>query len=105
MHYHFYAFRTNIRFRKLLNFSTRVTKLNDILVMGRDKHIDFYEERGENSMKIFEKMQPAKLLPIAIFGLGILTSVLTNKNSAIEREVMKSELKEELLKELTSTEN
>lgn len=56
-------------------------------------------------MKFLEKMQPSKLLPIAIFGLGILTSVLTNKNSAIEREAMKSELKDELLKELTSTEN
>ena len=56
-------------------------------------------------MKLLEKVQPAKLLPAVIFGLGILTSVLTNKNSAIEREVMKSELKDEILKELTSTEN
>ena len=56
-------------------------------------------------MKLLGKIKPDKLLPVAIFGLGILTSVLTNKNSAIEREVMKSELKEELLKELTSTEN
>lgn len=52
-------------------------------------------------MKIFEKIQPAKLLPVAIFGLGILTSILTNKNAAYEREVMKGELKEELLKELS----
>lgn len=52
-------------------------------------------------MKLFEKVQPAKLLPLAIFGLGILTSVLTNKNAAHEREAMKGELKEELLKELS----
>lgn len=56
-------------------------------------------------MKLFEKVNPAKLLPIAIFGLGILTTVLTNKNNAIEREVMKGELKDELIKELTSGEN
>lgn len=56
-------------------------------------------------MKLLEKMQPSKLLPLAIFGLGILTTVLTNKNSAIERDAMKSELKDELLKELTSDEN
>ena len=47
----------------------------------------------------------SKLLPVVIFGLGILTTVLSNKNSAIERETMKSELKAELLKELTSAEN
>ena len=56
-------------------------------------------------MKLFEKVNPAKLLPAAIFGLGILTTVLTNKNSALERDALKNELKEELLKELTSNEN
>lgn len=53
-------------------------------------------------MKLFEKANVGKILPVAIFGLGLLTTVLTNKNSAIERETMKSELKEELLKEITS---
>lgn len=56
-------------------------------------------------MKLSEKVNLSKLLPVAIFGLGILSSVLTNKNSAIERETMKNELKDELLKELTSNEN
>lgn len=56
-------------------------------------------------MKIMDKAQAGKLLPVVIFGLGILTTVLTNKNSAIEREALKDELKDELLKELTSTEN
>ena len=56
-------------------------------------------------MKVFEKANLGKLLPIAIFGLGLLTTALTNKSNALEREAMKSELKEELLKELTSDEN
>ena len=56
-------------------------------------------------MKILEKVNLSKLLPVAIFGLGLLTTALTNKNNAIEREVMKNELKDELLKELTSIEN
>lgn len=56
-------------------------------------------------MKLLDKMQPAKILPVVIFGLGLLTTVLTNKNSAIERETMKSELKDEILKELISSEN
>ena len=56
-------------------------------------------------MKLPDKAALGKVLPAVIFGLGILTTVLTNKNSAIERETMKSELKDELLKELTSTEN
>ena len=56
-------------------------------------------------MNILEKVQPAKILPAVIFGLGILTTVLTNKNSAIEREMLKCELRDELLKELTSNEN
>lgn len=56
-------------------------------------------------MKNFNKANVGKILPAVIFGLGILTTVLTNKNSAIERETLKSELKDELLKELTSTEN
>jgi hypothetical protein len=56
-------------------------------------------------MKLFNKVNPGKLLPAVIFGLGILTTVLTNKNNDFEREAMKSELKEELLKELTSIEN
>lgn len=56
-------------------------------------------------MKIMEKVNFAKLLPVAIFGLGLLTTALTNKNSAIEREAMKSELKTELMKELTSNKN
>ena len=53
-------------------------------------------------MKITNKLSLSKLLPVAIFGLGLLTTALTNKNSAIEREAMKNELKDELLKELTS---
>lgn len=53
-------------------------------------------------MKIFEKANMSKILPVAIFGLGLLTTALTNKNSAIERDAMKSELKAELMKELTS---
>lgn len=56
-------------------------------------------------MKLPGKAALGKVLPVVIFGLGILTTVLTNKNGAIERETMKSELKDELLKELTSTEN
>ena len=56
-------------------------------------------------MKLLGKANAGKLLPVVIFGLGILTTVLTNKSSAIERETMKSELKDELLQELTSTEN
>ena len=56
-------------------------------------------------MKILDKANLAKILPAAIFGLGLLTTVLTNKNSAIEREMLKDELKEELLKELTADEN
>lgn len=52
-------------------------------------------------MKIFEKVKPGKLLPVAIFGLGILTTVLTNKNSAMEREALKGELKKELLEEIS----
>lgn len=53
-------------------------------------------------MKLFDKVNLGKILPVAIFGLGILTSVLTNKSNAIERENMKNELKDELLNELTS---
>ena len=45
------------------------------------------------------------ILLAVIFGLGLLTTVLTNKNDSIAREALKSELKEELLKELTSSEN
>jgi hypothetical protein len=56
-------------------------------------------------MKLPDKTSLGKFLPAVIFGLGILTTVLSNKNGAIERETMKSELKDELLKELTSTEN
>jgi hypothetical protein len=56
-------------------------------------------------MKLFNKANAGKLLPAVIFGLGLLTTVLTNKNDNIAREAMKSELKDELLKELTSTEN
>ena len=56
-------------------------------------------------MKILEKVNLSKLLPVAIFGLGLLTTALTNKNSEIEREMMKNELKDELLRELTSNEN
>lgn len=56
-------------------------------------------------MKLFEKVNLGKILPAAIFGLGILTSVLTNKSNAIERENMKNELKEELLNELNSDED
>jgi hypothetical protein len=56
-------------------------------------------------MKLLGKVNAGKFLPAVIFGLGILTTVLTNKNSTIERETMKSELKDELLKELTSDEN
>lgn len=56
-------------------------------------------------MKLLEKVNLGKILPPVIFGLGILSSVLANKNSAIERENMKSELKDELLKELASDEN
>lgn len=56
-------------------------------------------------MKFSGMAKPKKLLPILIFGLGLLTTALTNKNSEIEREEMKNELKEELLRELTSTEN
>lgn len=56
-------------------------------------------------MKGLEKVKPSKLLPLAIFGLGILTTILTNKNAAHEKEVLKSELKGELLKELTSDKN
>ena len=46
-----------------------------------------------------------KFLPVLIFGLGLLTTVLTNKNNDIEREAMKEELKEEIIKELTTDEN
>lgn len=56
-------------------------------------------------MKLFAKGNASKLLSVAIFGLGIVTTILTNKNSAIERENLKNELKDELLSELTSTEN
>lgn len=56
-------------------------------------------------MKLMEKVNLSKLLPVAIFGLGLLTTALTNKNNAIEREAMKNELKNELMKELTSNEN
>ena len=53
-------------------------------------------------MKITNKIDLSKILPVVIFGLGLLTTALTNKNNAIEREAMKNELKEELLNELTS---
>lgn len=53
-------------------------------------------------MKIKNKAGLSKVLPMIIFGLGLLTTALTNKNSDLEREAMKSELKEELIKELTS---
>ena len=53
-------------------------------------------------MKIKNKVDLSKLLSVTIFGLGLLTTALTNKNNAIEREAMKNELKEELLKELAS---
>lgn len=47
----------------------------------------------------------SKILPIAIFGLGILTSVLSNKNQANERNALKNELKEEIMKDLSSNNN
>ena len=53
-------------------------------------------------MKGFEKVKPSKLLPLAIFGLGLLTTVLNNKKDAQEKQVMKSEIKKELMKELSS---
>ena len=56
-------------------------------------------------MKLSGNIQLGKVLPAVIFGLGLLTTVLTNKNDAIARETLKNELKDELLKELTSTEN
>jgi hypothetical protein len=56
-------------------------------------------------MKLPGKEALGKVLPAVIFGLGLLTTVLTNKNDSIARETLKSELKDELLKELTSTEN
>ena len=62
-------------------------------------------EKGVKTMKLPGKEALGKVLPAVIFGLGILTTVLSNKNSAIERETMKNELKDELLKELTSNEN
>ena len=66
---------------------------------------DTITRKEVSSVKILEKANLAKILPAAIFGLGILTTVLTNKNSAIERDMLKDELKEELLKELTADEN
>lgn len=56
-------------------------------------------------MKLFNKVNVGKVLPAVIFGLGLLTTVLTNKNDSIARETLKGELKDELLKELTSNKN
>ena len=56
-------------------------------------------------MKLSNKVNAGKILPAVIFGLGLLTTVLTNKNDAIARENLKGELKAELLKELTSDKN
>lgn len=58
-----------------------------------------------NLMKILGKLAPQKLIPIAIFGLGLITQALTNINSKNEREVMKSEIKQELIDELLSDKN
>lgn len=46
------------------------------------------------------KFDSTKILPVVIFGLGAVTTLLTNKNETIARNTMKNELKDEILKEV-----
>ena len=54
-------------------------------------------------MKI--KFDPKKLLPVASLVLGLAGTLISNKIQANERETMKAELKEELMKDLLNKEN
>lgn len=51
----------------------------------------------------FNNIKLGKILPMVIFGLGILTTVLSNKNDALSREQLKNEIKEELRNEFANT--
>lgn len=54
-------------------------------------------------MKI--KINPAKVLPIAVTALGLASSLISNKVDANNRKTMKAELKDELLKEIMKEKN
>lgn len=56
--------------------------------------------KGDNHMKI--KFKKEKVLSIAVMILGIVVTILSNKVSENEQKAMKEELKEELIKELSS---
>lgn len=49
------------------------------------------------------KMDMTKLLPVAVTMLGIAGTLLSSKVESNNRKALKSELKEELLKELSKT--
>lgn len=52
-------------------------------------------------MKInMPKINAAKLVPVALVGLGLLETVLSNKKEADARNVLKNELKDEIMKEI-----
>lgn len=47
------------------------------------------------------KLDPAKILSVAVTVLGVAGTLLSSKVESNNRKAMKSELKEELLKELS----
>lgn len=49
------------------------------------------------------KMDSAKALSIAVTALGIIGTILSNKVESDNRKSMKSELKEEIMKELAKS--
>ena len=52
-------------------------------------------------MKIdMSKFNASKLVPVALVGLGLLETVLSNKKQADERNALKAELRDEIMKEI-----
>lgn len=56
-------------------------------------------------MKFIEKIDPAKVLKVVGVGLAIAGTLVSNKIASNDQKALKGELKEELLKELTSDKN
>ena len=53
------------------------------------------------SVKIdMSKFNVSKLVPVALVGLGLLETVLSNKKQADERNALKNELRDEIMKEI-----
>ena len=51
------------------------------------------------------KIDSAKVLSLVVTGLGVAGTILSSKVQSNDRKAMKEELKNELLKELSSSDN